>query len=211
MIQALEEKVRQFCAYSLELKDCDRFTHYLCTLLTALELTYKTFINASTNKTSHNLEKGWNPRLPHNSLRKDLDKSHATPDFKVGDLILVSITSFNNIKGCKNLKDPFSGPFFIKDLHRENAVEAELSEELSNKNSKFKVILIKTYQSGDAENFLLRNEVPQKVPPVEPSSVKKITKALKERKLRTKKVIEYLVRYSDPTCGYEWLEEKDLP
>ncbi|MBW0543489.1 hypothetical protein O181_083204 [Austropuccinia psidii MF-1] len=29
------------------------------------------------------------------------DKSHATPDFKVGDLVLVSTTNFNNIKGCK--------------------------------------------------------------------------------------------------------------
>ncbi|MBW0553570.1 hypothetical protein O181_093285, partial [Austropuccinia psidii MF-1] len=28
------------------------------------------------------------------------DKSHATPDFKVGDLVLVSTTNFNNIKGC---------------------------------------------------------------------------------------------------------------
>ncbi|MBW0511827.1 hypothetical protein O181_051542 [Austropuccinia psidii MF-1] len=47
------------------------------------------------------------------------DKSDATPDFKVGDLVLVSTTKFNNIKGCKKLKDCFSGPFFIKSLHRE--------------------------------------------------------------------------------------------
>ncbi|MBW0576312.1 hypothetical protein O181_116027 [Austropuccinia psidii MF-1] len=40
------------------------------------------------------------------------DKSHATPDFKVGDLVLVSTTNFNKIKGCKKLKDSFSGPFF---------------------------------------------------------------------------------------------------
>ncbi|MBW0589829.1 hypothetical protein O181_129544 [Austropuccinia psidii MF-1] len=46
-----------------------------------------------------------------------LDKSHATPDFKVGDLVLVSTTNFNNIKGCKNLKDSFAGPFVIKALH----------------------------------------------------------------------------------------------
>ncbi|MBW0592616.1 hypothetical protein O181_132331, partial [Austropuccinia psidii MF-1] len=42
------------------------------------------------------------------------DNSHATPDFKVGDLILVSTTNFNNIKGCKNLKDSFAGPLVIK-------------------------------------------------------------------------------------------------
>ncbi|MBW0574699.1 hypothetical protein O181_114414 [Austropuccinia psidii MF-1] len=61
------------------------------------------------------------------------DKSHATPDFKVQDLVLVSTTNFNNIKGCKKLKDSFEGPFVIKALDRENAVEVELSEELSSK------------------------------------------------------------------------------
>ncbi|MBW0524440.1 hypothetical protein O181_064155 [Austropuccinia psidii MF-1] len=45
------------------------------------------------------------------------DKSHATPDFKVGDLVLVSTTNFNNIKGCKKLKDSFAGAFVIKALH----------------------------------------------------------------------------------------------
>ncbi|MBW0526151.1 hypothetical protein O181_065866 [Austropuccinia psidii MF-1] len=51
------------------------------------------------------------------------DKSHATPDFEVGDLVLVPTTNFNHIKGFKNLEDSFSGPFVIKDLHGKNAVE----------------------------------------------------------------------------------------
>ncbi|MBW0581346.1 hypothetical protein O181_121061 [Austropuccinia psidii MF-1] len=50
------------------------------------------------------------------------DKSHATPDFKVGDLVLVATTNFNNIKGCKKLKDSFSGPFSIEALHGENEI-----------------------------------------------------------------------------------------
>ncbi|MBW0520854.1 hypothetical protein O181_060569 [Austropuccinia psidii MF-1] len=49
------------------------------------------------------------------------DKSKSTPDFKVGDLVLVSTTQLNNIKGLKNLKDSFSGPFFIKALHEQNS------------------------------------------------------------------------------------------
>ncbi|MBW0582336.1 hypothetical protein O181_122051 [Austropuccinia psidii MF-1] len=56
------------------------------------------------------------------------EKSHVTQDFKVGDLVLVSTTNFNNIKGSKDLKDSFAGPFVIKALHGENAVEVELSE-----------------------------------------------------------------------------------
>ncbi|MBW0523945.1 hypothetical protein O181_063660 [Austropuccinia psidii MF-1] len=45
------------------------------------------------------------------------DKSHATPDFKMGDLVLPSNTNFNNMKACKKIKDSFSGPFVIKALH----------------------------------------------------------------------------------------------
>ncbi|MBW0582552.1 hypothetical protein O181_122267 [Austropuccinia psidii MF-1] len=247
MIQTLEYMVRRFCAYGLEFKYCDGFTHDWGTLLPALDLAYKTSIHSSTSQTTAILEKGWNPKLPQDSLRKDLieihptaasfkglldkarenavrcmeysfayakdkwDKSHATPDFKAGDLVLVSTTNFNNIKQCKKLKGSFAGPFVIKALHGENAVEVELSEELSNKHPTFPVSLIKPYKCSDAENFSLRNKVPKAIPPIESSGSKKITKVLKERKLRTNKVREYLVRYSDTTCEDEWLPEKDIP
>ncbi|MBW0518943.1 hypothetical protein O181_058658 [Austropuccinia psidii MF-1] len=138
------------------------------------------------------------------------DESHTTPDFKVGYLVLVSTTNFNNIKGCKKLKDSFSGTFLIKALHGENGVEVELSEELSNKHPTFPVTLIKPYKCSDAEKFPLRNKIPQAIPPIETSGIKKITKVLKERKLRTKKVREYLVRYSHPACENERLAEKDI-
>ncbi|MBW0550813.1 hypothetical protein O181_090528 [Austropuccinia psidii MF-1] len=38
MIQTLEDMVRRFCAYGLEFKGCDGFTHYWCTLLPELKL-----------------------------------------------------------------------------------------------------------------------------------------------------------------------------
>ncbi|MBW0574720.1 hypothetical protein O181_114435 [Austropuccinia psidii MF-1] len=247
MIQTLEDMVRRFCAYGLEFKDCDGFSHYRCTLLPALELAYKTTIHASTNQTPAILEKGWNTKLPQDSLRKVFieihptassfngilykarkhavrcmedsfayakdkwDKSHATPDLKVGDLVLASTTNFNNIKGCKKLKHSFSGPFVIKELHGENAFEVDLSEGISNKHPTFPVRLIKPYKSSDSEKFSLRNKFPQVIPPIESSGRKKITKVLKERKLRTNKVREYPVRYSDPTFEDEWLPEKDDP
>ncbi|MBW0529984.1 hypothetical protein O181_069699 [Austropuccinia psidii MF-1] len=173
-----------------------------CTLSPALELAYKTSIHTSTNQTPAILEKGWNLKLPQDSLMKDLvevhptagsfkgipkkarkhyircmgdscayakdkwEKSHATPDFKVGDLVLVSTTNFNKIKGCKKLKESFSGPFVIKALHGENAVKVELSEELSNKNPTFPVSLVKPYKSSDSEKFPLRNKDPQSIPPI---------------------------------------------
>ncbi|MBW0574512.1 hypothetical protein O181_114227 [Austropuccinia psidii MF-1] len=98
-------------------------------------------------------------------------KSHATPDFKVGDLVLVSTTNFNNIKGCKKLKYSFVGPFFIKALYGKNAVEVELSEELSNKHPTFPVSLIKPYKSSDDEKLPLRNKVPQVIPPIKTSGI----------------------------------------
>ncbi|MBW0543712.1 hypothetical protein O181_083427 [Austropuccinia psidii MF-1] len=100
------------------------------------------------------------------------EKSNATPNFKVGDLVLVSTTNFNDIKGCKKLKNSFSGPFVINAQHAENAVKVELSEELSNKHPKFTVILIKSYKSGDAEKIPLRSKASQHIPPVESSSKK---------------------------------------
>ncbi|MBW0495491.1 hypothetical protein O181_035206 [Austropuccinia psidii MF-1] len=44
MIQTLEDMVRRFCAYHLEFKAWDGFTHYWCTLLPELELAYQTSI-----------------------------------------------------------------------------------------------------------------------------------------------------------------------
>ncbi|MBW0539674.1 hypothetical protein O181_079389 [Austropuccinia psidii MF-1] len=236
MIQTLQDIVRRFCAYGLAFKDCYGFTHDWCTLLTALELVYKKSIHARTNQTPAILEKGWNRKLPQDSMRKDLielhptaasfkgildksrkhavrcmedsfsyrkykwDKSDAPPYFKVGYLDLVPTINFNKIKGCKKLKDSFAGPFVINSLHGENGFEVDLSEELSNKHPTSPVSLIKPYKSSDSERFPLRNKVPQFIPPIESSGSMKITKALKERKLRTKKVREYLVRYSEPAC-----------
>ncbi|MBW0532216.1 hypothetical protein O181_071931 [Austropuccinia psidii MF-1] len=72
MIQTLEEMVRRLCADGLEFKYCDGFIHNWCSLLAALALAYKTSIHASTNQTPAILGKGWNPKLPQDSLREDL-------------------------------------------------------------------------------------------------------------------------------------------
>ncbi|MBW0541828.1 hypothetical protein O181_081543 [Austropuccinia psidii MF-1] len=71
--------IRRFCAYGLELKCFDGFTHDWCTFLPALKLEYETSIHASTNQTPPILQKGWNPRLPQESLRKDLVEMNPTP------------------------------------------------------------------------------------------------------------------------------------
>ncbi|MBW0499021.1 hypothetical protein O181_038736 [Austropuccinia psidii MF-1] len=138
------------------------------------------------------------------------DKSHKPPDFKVGDLVLVSTLSFNNIKSPKKLKDSFAVPFMIRALHGPNAVQLLLTGELMNKHPNFLVSLIKTYISSDKELFPLRNKPPLEIPPLEKGEEKKIEKVLKERKARNKKERVYLVRYRNPTQEDEWLLKKDI-
>ncbi|MBW0509924.1 hypothetical protein O181_049639 [Austropuccinia psidii MF-1] len=78
MIQTLEGMIRIFCAYGLELKDSDGFTNDWCTLISALYLAYKASICDSTEKTPEMLEKGCNPKLPVDTLKKDLVDIHPT-------------------------------------------------------------------------------------------------------------------------------------
>ncbi|MBW0547314.1 hypothetical protein O181_087029 [Austropuccinia psidii MF-1] len=149
MIQTLEDMIRRFCAYGLEFKDSYGFTHDWCTLITVLELAYKTSVHSSTGQTPAMLEKVWNPRLPADTLRKYLidihptafsfnimldkvkhhakqsmndafdyakqkwDKSQKVPDFKVGNLVLVSTLNLDNNKGPKKLKYSYVGPFLF--------------------------------------------------------------------------------------------------
>ncbi|MBW0463171.1 hypothetical protein O181_002886 [Austropuccinia psidii MF-1] len=149
MIQNLEYMIRRFCAYGLEIEYSYSFTHDWCTRIPALELTYNKSVHSSTGQTPAMLERRWNPRVPEDTLRKDLIYIHPTassfkimldkvknhekqsmnvafysakqkwhnsykvPDLKVGDLVLVSTFSFNNIKGPKKLKDYYVAPFSL--------------------------------------------------------------------------------------------------
>ncbi|MBW0526127.1 hypothetical protein O181_065842 [Austropuccinia psidii MF-1] len=76
--------IKRFCAYGLEFKDSDGFTHDLCTLIPALELAYNTSVYSSKCQTPAMLEKGWNPRLPEDKLRKEQIEVHPTASsFKI--------------------------------------------------------------------------------------------------------------------------------
>ncbi|MBW0558142.1 hypothetical protein O181_097857 [Austropuccinia psidii MF-1] len=188
MIQTLEDMISRFCAYGLEFKDSDGFTHDWCTLIPALELAYKTSVHSSTGQTPAMLEKGWNPRLPEDTLRKDLIYIH--PTASIFKIVLYKVKPH---------------------AHGTNAVQVELSGELENKHPTFPVSLIKPYQPADKELFPLRNPTPLTVPPVEQNEDKKIKKFIKERRLRGKNQREYLVRYRNPVHEDEWLAESEIP
>ncbi|MBW0564262.1 hypothetical protein O181_103977 [Austropuccinia psidii MF-1] len=76
--------IRRFCAYVLEFKYSDVFTHEWCNLIPALELANEISIHSSTGKTPAMLEKGWNPRFPYDNLKKNLVDIHTTAiSFKI--------------------------------------------------------------------------------------------------------------------------------
>ncbi|MBW0511494.1 hypothetical protein O181_051209 [Austropuccinia psidii MF-1] len=142
------------------------------------------------------LEKSWNPRVPYDTLKKDLVDIHPTASsFKS-----ILDKERHHANRCpKKLKDSFAGPFMINALHGPNAMQLELTGELINKNPTFPVSLIKPYSSSDKEFFPLRNKPPPEIPPLDKGEEKKIVKVLKERRTRNKKEREYLVRYRNPT------------
>ena len=116
--------------------------------------------------------------------KKRWDKTHKEAEFKIGDLVLVSTTNFNNIKGPKKMKDSFAGPFIIRALHGRNAVEVILTGELERKHPNFPVSLIKSYTDSDKEKFPLRKEVKVVIPFLDLNSEKKIHRILKEKRIR---------------------------
>ncbi|MBW0483733.1 hypothetical protein O181_023448 [Austropuccinia psidii MF-1] len=67
MIQTMEDIRTKFCAYSMDYKD-----HDWVTLLPAFQLAYNTSHNSTTGKTPAIVEKGWNPLLPGDHLKKSL-------------------------------------------------------------------------------------------------------------------------------------------
>ncbi|MBW0577350.1 hypothetical protein O181_117065, partial [Austropuccinia psidii MF-1] len=204
MIQTLEDIIRRFCAYWLELNDSDGFTHDWCTLVPALELAYKTSVHSSTGQTPAMLEKGWNRRIPAGTLRKDLIEIHPTASsFK----IMLDKVKHHAKQSPKKLKDDYVGPFLIFSLHGTNSVQVELSRELENKHPTFPVSFIKPYQPADKESLPLRNPTPLTVLLVEQNEDKKIKKVIKERRLRGKNKREYLVRYRNTVHEDEWLAE----
>ncbi|MBW0568619.1 hypothetical protein O181_108334 [Austropuccinia psidii MF-1] len=125
----MEDILRRFCAYGMEYKDYEGYTHDWVTLLPAVKLAYNTSQYCTTAKGFHDMwkrafetaarciaeAKGYN--------KKRWAKSHMEPDFKEGDQVLVSKFNFSNLMASKNVRDSFLGPFTIIKLIRKNAVE----------------------------------------------------------------------------------------
>ncbi|MBW0579474.1 hypothetical protein O181_119189 [Austropuccinia psidii MF-1] len=78
MIQTMEDILRSFCAYGMEYKDHEGYTHDWVTLLPPVHLAYNTSQHSTTGKTPAVVEKVWNPLLPVDQLKKNLLTIHPT-------------------------------------------------------------------------------------------------------------------------------------
>ncbi|MBW0549210.1 hypothetical protein O181_088925 [Austropuccinia psidii MF-1] len=80
MIQIMEEIIRGFCAYGMEFKDHEGYTHGWVTLLLEITLAYTTCQHSNTGKSPSLVEKGCNPLLPVDHLKKNLLTVHPTAE-----------------------------------------------------------------------------------------------------------------------------------
>ncbi|MBW0519489.1 hypothetical protein O181_059204 [Austropuccinia psidii MF-1] len=74
MLQTMEDIIRRFCAYGMEYKDHEGYTHDWITLLPEVQLAYNTSQSFTTGKSPSLVEKGWNPLLPVDHLKKKPSK-----------------------------------------------------------------------------------------------------------------------------------------
>ncbi|MBW0579419.1 hypothetical protein O181_119134 [Austropuccinia psidii MF-1] len=78
MIQSMKDILRRVCAYGMEYKDHEGYTHDLVTLLPEVQLAYSSSQHSTPGKSPSLVEKGWNPLLPVDHLKKNLLTIHNT-------------------------------------------------------------------------------------------------------------------------------------
>ncbi|MBW0587223.1 hypothetical protein O181_126938 [Austropuccinia psidii MF-1] len=74
----MEDILRRFCAYGMEYKNHEGYTHDWVALLPAIQLDYNTSQHSTTGKTPALIEKGCNPLFPVDHLKKNLLTIHPT-------------------------------------------------------------------------------------------------------------------------------------
>ncbi|MBW0570851.1 hypothetical protein O181_110566 [Austropuccinia psidii MF-1] len=68
----MEDILRRFCAYGMQYQDHEGYTHDWVTLLPAVQLAYNTSQHYTIGKTPALVERGWNPLLPVDHLKRNL-------------------------------------------------------------------------------------------------------------------------------------------
>ncbi|CAH2946059.1 MAG: hypothetical protein PPHEMADMSA_6408 [uncultured Paraburkholderia sp.] len=238
--------IRRYCAFGLEYKDNDRFTHDWVTLLPGLGFAYSSTVHSVTERKPFELWLGYVPNSPAQILNNKLpklelhpgvksflqmqqlcrkhaqnciekafeyekkrwDKSHKESTFKEGDEVLISTVHFN-LQGNNKLKDPFVGPFVVKRMIGNNAVEVMLYAPYDRKHPVFPISLLKPYNSNN-DLFPKRRGRPKKNPQ-EITEIAEIDKILNDRIITSERGTEYLLRYKGKSSEYDaWIPGKEI-
>ncbi|MBW0579545.1 hypothetical protein O181_119260 [Austropuccinia psidii MF-1] len=204
----------------MEYKDHEGYTHDWVTLLPAVQLAYNTSQHSTSGKTPALVEKGWNPLLPVDHLKKNRLTIHPTAnDFHdmwkracdTASRCISEAKEYNKqIWDMTHMEPDFKEGDQVL-LIGKNAVEVKLTEEYSRKHPVFPVISVKPYFQTEEDKFpsRRRNPTPPEIVEVEdsPGSVSKIFRARKIR-LNGKDQRKYLVRFKNQTADKDkWLAE----
>ncbi|MBW0515784.1 hypothetical protein O181_055499 [Austropuccinia psidii MF-1] len=215
----MEDILRRFCAYGMEYKDHEGYTHDWVTLLPAVQLAYNISQHSTTGKKPAVVEKGWNPLLAVDHLKKNLLNIHPTAkDFhdmwkracETAAKCIAEAKEYNKQRWDKTHMEPeFKEGDQVLVLIGRNAVEVKLTEEFFRKHPVFPVSLVKPYFQKEEGKFPSRkkNPTPPDIVEVEdsPGPVSKIIRARKIR-INGKDQRQYLVRFKNQTANKDkWL------
>ncbi|MBW0521045.1 hypothetical protein O181_060760 [Austropuccinia psidii MF-1] len=213
----------------MEYKDHEGYTHDWVTLLPTVQLAYNTSQHSTTGETPALVEKGWNPLLPVDHLKKNLLTIHPTAkDFhemwkRACDRAAKRIAEakeYNKQRWDKSHMEPDlkeGDQVLVSTLSFNNlkGLEVKLTEQFSRKHPVFQVSLFKPYFQTAEDKFPSRkkNPTPPEIVEVEdsPGPVKKTLKARKIR-LNGKDQRQYLVRFNNQTADKDkCLAEDAIP
>ncbi|MBW0566534.1 hypothetical protein O181_106249 [Austropuccinia psidii MF-1] len=230
----MEDILRRFCAYGMEYKDHEAYTHDWVTLLTAVQLAYNTSQHSTTRKTPALVEKGWNSLLPVDHLKKNLLTIHPTAkDFhdmwkKACDTAAKCIAEAKEYNKKRWDKTHMEHDFkegdqvLLSTLNFNNLKGPKKMRDsflgpftIIRKHPVFPVSLVKPYFQTEGEKFpsSRRNPTPPEIVEVEdsPGPVNKIIRARKIR-LNGKYQRQYLVRFENQTADKDkWVAEYAIP
>ncbi|MBW0483862.1 hypothetical protein O181_023577 [Austropuccinia psidii MF-1] len=231
MIQTMEDILRRFCAYGMEYKDHEGYTHDWVTLLPAVQLAYNKSQHSTTGKTPAVVEKGWNPLLPVDHLKNLLNIHPTAKDLHdmwkrecdTGAKCIAEAKEYNNRWDKTHMEPDFKegdqvlvSKANFKNLKgpkkmRDSFVGPFTIIRLIGKNA----VLVKSYFQTEEDKFPSRkkNPTPPDIVEVEDSPVP-VTRFIKARKIRLngKDQRQYLVRFMYQAADKDkWLAEDAIP
>ncbi|MBW0565884.1 hypothetical protein O181_105599 [Austropuccinia psidii MF-1] len=222
MINAMKDILRRFCAYGMEYKDHEGYTHDWFILLPTVQLAYNKSQHSTTGKTSALVDKGWNTLFPVDHLKNNLLTIHPTAkDFHdmwkracdTAAKYIAEAKEYNKQRWDKTHMEPDfkeGDQVLVKECSG-----SQTYREISRKHPVFPVCLVKPYFQTEEDKFPSRRKSPTPPEIVEvEQSPGPVSKTIRARKIRLngKDQRQYSVRFKNQTADKDkWLEEDAIP